>query len=370
MESAAERPENLGGSLPVPNVQDLAGRPDDLTPTILRRYLRADPTSTTNIDQVNDGIIPVVDLGRLVAGDEEEASKLRQACEEWGFFQVVNHGISDDTVEEMKRDVTAFFNLPLAAKSAFAQRPGWIEGYGQAFVTSDDQTLDWSDIFFLATQPPSYRDLRFWPPEDGQLITFRRSVERYSAATQRVAGDLLAAMAFNLGLRDAGDMTCLAAAQSMRMNYYPPCPSPAARDRVLGVSPHSDAVGLTLLLQVSPTVAGLQIRRPDGGGGGGWMGVDPIAGALVANAGDVIEVLTNGRYKSIEHRAVVDATRERVSVAAFHSATFGSTYAPLHEMVGDGGVPKYRSITVEDYVRLVVSSKLDGKNIMDAMKVN
>lgn len=358
MECWEKKPRNLGGSLPVPNVQDLAARPDHLTPTLLRRYLRPHHLSLPADDHHAMAMIPVVDFARLI-DHHEEAAKLRHACEEWGFFQVINHGIADETVEEMKRDVMAFFNLPLADKAAFAQQPEWIEGYGQAFVTSEDQTLDWSDLYFLTTQPPSYRDLRFWPPETSS--TFRRSMDRYSLETQRVATELLRAMARTLGLRDADKMTRLAAAQSMRMNYYPPCPA-KERDRVLGVSPHSDAVGLTLLLQVSP-VKGLQIRRGDD-----WIPVDPIPGALVANVGDVVEMVTNGRYKSIEHRVVVDAAQERVSVAAFHNATFGSTYGPLEEMVG-GGEARYRSISVEDYVRLVVSSKLQGKNILDAVKI-
>uniref|UniRef100_J3LUY0 Fe2OG dioxygenase domain-containing protein n=1 Tax=Oryza brachyantha TaxID=4533 RepID=J3LUY0_ORYBR len=355
--SSAEKPGNLGGSLPVPNVQDLAARPADLTPALLRRYLRP-PHAATTYDY-NDARLPVVDLVRLLdpgLAGEEEAAKLSHACEEWGFFQVVNHGIPEETVEEMKRDVMAFFHLPLAQKAAYAQRPEWIEGYGQAFVKSEEQTLDWSDLYFLATQPPSYRDLRFWPPGS----TFRRSMDRYSAETQRVAVELLRAMARNLGLRDAGEMTRIAAAQHMRMNYYPPCPAKELWDRVLGVSPHSDAVGLTLLMQLSP-VQGLQIRKDDGAC---WLPVDPIPGALVANVGDIIEVLTNGRYKSIAHRAVVDARQERMSVAAFGSAPYG----PLEEMVG-GGEALYRTISVEDYVRLVISSKLDGKNILDSVKI-
>jgi isopenicillin N synthase-like dioxygenase len=170
-------------------------------------------------------------------------------------------------------------------------------------------------------------------------------------------------MAANLGVADAARLARVADAQAVRVNYYPACPH--GRGRVLGLSPHSDAAGLTLLLQVS-AVPGLQIRRR-----GAWISVDPIPGALVANVGDVVEVLTNGRYKSIEHRALVSPTHHRVSVAAFHSARFGDTYAPLEETIVDGDEPaRYRSIGVEDYVRLVLSSKLQGKNIMDAMKIN
>lgn len=99
---------------------------------------------------------------------------------------------------------------------------------------------------------------------------------------QRVAGELLRAMARNLGVQDPEKMTRIARQQAMRINYYPPCPQ--AHDRVWGLSPHSDAVGLTLLLQVNP-VAGLHIRRK-----GRWVPVNPLPGALVANIGDVIEV--------------------------------------------------------------------------------
>ncbi|KAI4357415.1 hypothetical protein L6164_001363 [Bauhinia variegata] len=46
-------------------------------------------------------------------------------------------------------------------------------------------------------------------------------------------------------------------AQSMRLNYYPPCPQP---ELVIGLNPHSDGGGLTILLQVNE-MKGLQIRK-------------------------------------------------------------------------------------------------------------
>ncbi|RCV39872.1 hypothetical protein SETIT_9G005200v2 [Setaria italica] len=361
MDDTSAKPRNLGGSLPVPNVQDLAARPaDELTPAVLHRYLRGADAPALSAATVT---VPVVDLGRLLdpsSSMDIEAASLRAACEDWGFFQVVNHGVPDEVIHDVREDLKAFFQLPLAEKQALAQGPGGIEGYGQAFVVSEDQKLDWADMLFLSTLPPEYRSLNFWP---SRPATFGGSLQRYAAEVQRVAAGLLRAMARNLGVADTEEMTRIAAAQGMRINYYPPCPQ--AHDKVLGLSPHSDAVGLTLLLQASP-VAGLQIRRE-----GAWIPVEPLPGALIANVGDVIEVLTNGRYKSIEHRAVVNARHERISVAAFHTAMFGGTYGPLEEIiVGQGEAPRYRTVGVEDYVKLVLSSKLEGKNIMDAMKIN
>jgi hypothetical protein len=109
----------------------------------------------------------VVDFARLFGQEEEtraeEAARLRMACEDWGFFQVVNHGIPEEIMEEIKRSVMGFFALPRPEKKALAQEPGGIEGYGQAFVVSEEQKLDWADMFYLVTQPPSYRHLRLWP---------------------------------------------------------------------------------------------------------------------------------------------------------------------------------------------------------------
>jgi hypothetical protein len=226
------KPRNLGGSLPVPNVQDLAARPgDELTPPVLSRYLRDDVDGAdANGDAVSS--VPVIDLARLLdpsSHGDEESAKLKAACEEWGFFQVINHGVPDAVVADVKADLQAFFRLPLADKRAVAQEPGGIEGYGQAFVVSEDQKLDWADMLFLSTQPPEYRAPRFWP---ARPATFGDSLARYSAEVQRVAARLLASMAANLGVADAARLARVADAQAVRVNYYPACPH--GRGRVHG----------------------------------------------------------------------------------------------------------------------------------------
>ena len=71
--------------------------------------------------------------------------------------------------------------------------------------------------------------------------------------------------------------------QGLRMNYYPPF---RHADKVLGLSPHTDATGLALLLHVND-VQGLQIRRD-----GRWLAVDPLDGAFVVSIGDILEVPT------------------------------------------------------------------------------
>ena len=70
--------------------------------------------------------------------------------------------------------------------------------------------------------------------------------------------------------------------QTMRMNYYPPCPEP---DKAIGLTPHSDADALTVVFQLNET-EGLQIRKE-----GNWVPVKPLPNAFVVNIGDIMEVL-------------------------------------------------------------------------------
>lgn len=78
--------------------------------------------------------------------------------------------------------------------------------------------------------------------------------------------------------------------QSMRMNYYPPCPQP---EKVMGLTPHSDATGLTILLQVNET-QGLQIKKD-----GIWIPIEPLPNAFIVNVGDAFEVLPSSSSLNI-----------------------------------------------------------------------
>ncbi|POO03036.1 Oxoglutarate/iron-dependent dioxygenase [Trema orientale] len=70
----------------------------------------------------------------------------------------------------------------------------------------------------------------------------------------------------------------------MRLNHYPPCPSPHL---ALGVGRHKDSGALTVLAQ--DEVGGLEVKRKSDGE---WILVKPTADAYIINVGDVIQVPT------------------------------------------------------------------------------
>ncbi|KAI4354534.1 hypothetical protein L6164_003386 [Bauhinia variegata] len=149
--------------------------------------------------------------------------------------------------------------------------------------------------------------------------------------------------------------------QGFRVNYYPPCSSP---DQVLGLSPHSDASTITVLMQ-DDDVSGLEIRHK-----GGWVPVNPIPDALVVNVGDVIEIWSNGRYKSIEHRAVTNKNKGRFSYASFLDPRDDVEVEPLDHMVDDQRPKIYRRVRYGDYLRQSMNMKMNGKAHVDVAKIN
>ncbi|XP_076893114.1 protein SRG1-like [Bidens hawaiensis] len=250
---------NFGRSLIVPSVQELAKRSmTKIPPQYVRHYHH--PAS----DDARAMSVPVVDLHCLLEGSCTELDKLHAASKEWGFFQVINHGISESLLEDFKREILNLFKLPMEEKLKLWQEEDNPEGFGQLFVISEEQKLDWSDMFYITTLPHNLRQTQIFQKLP---LILREKLEAYYIEMKRVAMAILGQMAKALEI-EKEEMSELFqdGFQSMRMNYYPPCPQP---EMALGFSPHSDADALTILYQLNET-SGLQIRKD-----GKWVTVEP-----------------------------------------------------------------------------------------------
>ncbi|KAK4853774.1 hypothetical protein QYF36_014366 [Acer negundo] len=153
------------------------------------------------------------------------------------------------------------------------------------------------------------------------------------------------------------------AVQAVRMNYYPPCSRP---DLVMGLSPHSDGSALTILQQGKGSSVGLQILKDNA-----WVPVQPIPNALVINIGDTIEVLTNGKYKSVEHTAVTHKEKDRLSIVTFYAPSYEIEIGPMTELADDenNNPCKYRRHNHGEYSKHYVTNKLQGKKTLDFAKI-
>lgn len=291
------------------------------------RYVRPDMKAEPAIIDAEGYNLPIIDMSRLLNSElyEEEIAKLGSACEDWGFFQLVNHGVDEGLLEQIKADITEFFRLPLEEKLAIAIHPNGVQGFGHHFVFSKEQKLDWVDLLFLATRPVEERSLEFWPTKPS---TFRDKLDKYSLKLANVSTQLLKFMANNLGVD---------------------------QDALLGTFDGQP--------QSVNDVQGLQIKKD-----GKWFSVESIPGALVVNIGDVLEILTNGKYKSIEHRAVINPIKERITIAAFHSANLFCTIGPLQDLL-KAGEARYKAIDGVEFTKGYFAAKLEGRRYLESLKL-
>jgi isopenicillin N synthase-like dioxygenase len=275
--------------------------------------------------------VPVIDIARLESAASRGA--IDRACREWGFFQVVGHGLKPALIESLFDVSREFFAQPHEAKQAIARDADNPWGYFDRELTKNRQ--DWKEIYDYG--PADGERLRpRWPA--GELRQrFEPTLLAYYDACKALAMRLLAAIATNLGVQPAllargfdGTHTSF-----LRLNHYPPHPQHDGGP--LGVGPHTDSGALTVLLQDDQP--GLEVLRH-----GRWHMVQPLAGALVVNLGDIVQVWSNDRYVAALHRVITNPARDRCTMPFFLNPSYDTTYEPLPTTVSEHEPARYRRI--------------------------
>jgi isopenicillin N synthase-like dioxygenase len=282
--------------------------------------------------------LPVIDIGDLERTATRRA--IDEACGDWGFFQIVGHGIDAQATAALRREMRAFFALPLAAKHAIMRTAENPWGFYDRELTK--RTRDWKQIYDYG--PPDGRVIV--PQLPRELPQFERAIGRFYAECDALALRLVDVIAGNLGMPRESLEPCFRPGHTsfLRLNYYPPCPTPArptdlamARAGHLGVNHHTDAGALTLLLQDEQP--GLEVFHDNE-----WHLVEPRSDALVVNIGDIVQVWSNDRYTAALHRGLVSADAERFSAPFFFNPAYSTEYAPLPSTIDAQHPPRYRPI--------------------------
>jgi isopenicillin N synthase-like dioxygenase len=287
--------------------------------------------------------IPVIDVSHL-DHDPEVLAALNDACRNWGFFQIVGHGMSEHLLAATHEQMRAFFALPTERKRAIERTAENAWGFYDRELTKN--TRDWKQIFDVGPdggEGNQAGNRAQWPSD---LPTFRPVIEGFYAACENVSFRLLSGVMRGLGMPAShlADAFRPHHTSFLRLNYYPACDDPAdadapagSKDGHFGVNHHTDAGAITVLLQDDQ--AGLEVYRR-----GKWTLVEPRADALVVNIGDIVQVWSNDRYPASLHRVLANRNADRYSAPFFFNPAYRVDYAPLPSAVTAEDPAHYRPI--------------------------
>ncbi|PQM34790.1 protein DMR6-LIKE OXYGENASE 2-like [Prunus yedoensis var. nudiflora] len=328
-------------------------------------FVPSEYTFTKNPNEQGDAndsehSIPIIDFALLTSGSPDQRAKviqeLRRACEEWGFFQVTNHCVAESLMQSMIDTCHRFFDLPEEEKKEFQTRnPLDPIKCGTSFNVDIEKVHFWRD-FLKVIAHPEFNSL--YKPAGYSEVSLE-----FSKRTREVATEILTGISESLGLEAdyiAKAMNWDRGLQILAANYYPACPQP---DKAIGLPPHTDHGLVTLLIQNE--TGGLEVKHKDQ-----WVLVNAAPGAFVVNIGDQMQILTNDKYKSIWHRAVVNKKATRISIAVPHGPSLDTPALPIPELLErEGQAPKYIGMTYEKYLELQACPAALTKHFLDHLRV-
>jgi isopenicillin N synthase-like dioxygenase len=278
--------------------------------------------------------LALIDVGGLVSGSDEApeiAARIDTACRELGFFRIAGHGIPNKLLGRMDSAARHFFDSPDVVKQQIAMPVagsawrGWFPVRGE--VTSG--VPDRKEGLYVGLEHPAdhprvldgtpLHGANLFPPGD-----LGPAVNAWIEAVTPIAVSVMRGIAMGLDLPPdwferelTADPTVL-----FRIFHYPALDDNGEAPE-WGVGEHTDYGLLTLLAQ--DAAGGLQVRTPEGI----WLDVPAEPDVIVCNIGDMLDKLTEGRYRSTPHRVRNLSGRSRLSFPLFFDPSWDAVVTPL-----------------------------------------
>ncbi|XP_059655349.1 1-aminocyclopropane-1-carboxylate oxidase homolog 3-like [Cornus florida] len=311
--------------------------------------LPAQPTTTSA-----PRTIPVVDLSESRSTVIEQ---IRRASSTRGFFQIINHGFPQGSLDHIIAAMKDFNEQPTEIKAKYYHRE---LGSGAAFSSNfhlyHSKAASWRDTFQIRLAPNP-------PNQDSVPEVCRAAMPEWNREIGRLGEELMGLLSEGLGLITdrLKELSCLDV-RVITSHYYPYCHQP---DLTIGISSHTNPGVLTVLLHNQ--INGLQVKYSEND----WVDVEPVSGALVINIGDILQIISNDECRSVEHRVLANPHLEaRVSIAVLcNPGIRENLYGPLPELMSPEKPAVYHQFTLTDFMGRFFTKELDGKTLTNYYKL-
>ncbi|KAM3373750.1 hyoscyamine 6-dioxygenase [Capsicum galapagoense] len=305
--------------------------------------------------------VPLSGSSPIIDFNTDHALILQQvikAGQDFGYFQVINHGISETLLEETVSVFKEFFNMPAEEQANYysVDPNSKCRLYTSTYNYSNEDTHYWRDNLTHNCHPLE-DNLPFWPEKPAN---YREVVRAYSVETKKLITKISDVISEGLGFEKGYLGGELSKVQLLSVNYYPPCPDP---NLALGMHSHCDPNLFTVLYQGN--VYGLQILKD-----GKWTGVEPLPNAFVVFIGCQLQIISNDKLKSVTHRAVTNPKEARVSVGTFVIPSSDCHIEPVSDLGKTSTKnPLYKAYQYKEFLHTYATKHGDFEAVLQFYKL-
>uniref|UniRef100_A0A7C9A7V3 gibberellin 2beta-dioxygenase n=1 Tax=Opuntia streptacantha TaxID=393608 RepID=A0A7C9A7V3_OPUST len=302
--------------------------------------------------------IPLIDLSK-----PDSKNLIVKACEELGFFKLINHGVPTEVINRLESEAIKIFSLPLSEKEKAG--PPNPFGYGNRMIGGNGD-VGWVEYLLMRTNSELDFD-KFASISGENPEHFRQAVNDYVAGVREMACKVVELMAEGLRILPKDVFSRLLKDKQsdslFRLNHYPPRPEEVGgelnENNLVGFGEHTDPQIISVLR--SNNTAGLEISLKDGN----WVSVPPDQTSFFINVGDSLQVMTNGRFRSVRHRVLTNRLKARISMIYFGGPPMSEKIAPLPSLTGgDDQTCLYKEFTWFEYKKSAYKTRLADNRLV------
>nr|KYP37861.1 Gibberellin 2-beta-dioxygenase [Cajanus cajan] len=301
--------------------------------------------------------VPEVDLS-----DPRAKTLIVKACQHFGCFKLVNHSVPQSLVTNLQNEALKFFRLPQSKKDKTGPPDPY--GYGSKRIGSNGD-VGWLEYLLLNANPDVISPKSLLLLEQNSE-NFRCAVEDYIWGMENLCCEVLELMTDGLEIKAKNVFSRLTRDERsdccLRVNHYPACPELEEAEilsggSLIGFGEHTDPQIISVVR--ANNITGLQICLQDGT----WASIPPDDTSFFVIVGDLLQVMTNGRFKSVKHRVLANSSTSRLSMIYFGGPPLDEKIAPLPSLVSKEEESLYKEFTWKEYKNAAYNSRLSDNRL-------